>query len=103
MVRGAIRAAVKGASQAEAYRHNLLAGLVVNAVNVATEQADERIWGLLPAEITVARVKLPEGQSTIQIQTSQGVKEVMVTISGKYVVVPIRLIGNSIYNLQAGL
>jgi len=103
MVRGAIRAAVKGASQAEAYRRNLLAGLVVNAVNVATEQADERIWGLLPAEITVARVKLPEGQSTIQIQTSQGVKEVMVTISGKYVVIPIRLIGNSIYNLQAGL
>jgi hypothetical protein len=48
-------------------------------------------------------VKLPEGQSTIQIQTSQGVKEVMVTISGKYVVIPIRLIGNSIYNLQAGL
>ena len=103
MVRGAIRAAVKGASQAESYRRNLLAGLVVNAVNVATEQADERIWGLLPAEITVARVKLPEGQSTIQIQTSQGVKEVMVTISGKYVVIPIRLIGNSIYNLQAGL
>ena len=103
MVRGAIRAAVKGASQAEAYRQNLLAGLVVNALNVATEQADERIWGLLPAEITVARVKLPEGQSTIKIQTSQGVKEVMVTISGKYVVIPIRLIGNSIYNLQAGL
>ncbi len=103
MVRAAIRAAVKGASQAAAYRQSALAGLVVNVVNVATEQADERTWGLLPAEITIARVKLPEGKSTIKIQTSQGMKEVMVNVSGKHVVIPIRVIGNSIYNLQAGL
>jgi uncharacterized protein len=103
MVRAAIRAAVKGASQAAAYRQSALAGLVVNVVNVATEQADERAWGLLPSEITIARVKLPEGQSTVKIQTSQGVKEVSVKVSGKHVVIPIRLIGNSIYNLQAGL
>ncbi|GDX85540.1 hypothetical protein LBMAG43_15820 [Methylococcaceae bacterium] len=103
MVRAAIRGAVKGASQAAVYRQSLLAGLVVNAVNVATEQADERTWGLLPAEITIARVKLPEGKSTIKIQTSQGMKEVTVNVSGKHVVIPIRLIGNSIYNLQANL
>ncbi|MEI7796204.1 MAG: hypothetical protein WCI06_06155, partial [Methylococcaceae bacterium] len=101
MVRAAIRGAVKGASQAAVYRQSLLAGLVVNAVNVATEQADERTWGLLPAEITIARVKLSEGKSTIKIQTSQGMKEVTVNVSGKHVVIPIRLIGNSIYNLQA--
>lgn len=101
MVRSAIRAAVKGGTQAAVYKQNLIAGLVVNAVNVATEQADERVWGLLPAEITIARVKLPEGQSTVKIQTSQGVKEVSVTVSGKHVVIPIRVIGNSIYNLQA--
>ena len=46
---------------------------------------------------------MPEGQSIIKIQTSQGIKEVTVNVSGKYVVIPIRLIGNSIYNLQAGL
>ncbi len=103
MVRAAIRGAVKGASQAALYKQSLLAGLVVNAVNVVTEQADERTWGLLPAEITIARVKLPEGLSTIKIQTSQGMKEVTVNISGKHVVIPIRLIGSSIYNLQAGL
>lgn len=100
MVRAAIRAAVKGGAQAAAYRQNVLAGLVVNVVNVATEQADERIWALLPAEITVARVKVPEGMQTIKIQTSQGIKEVTVNISGKYAVVPIRVIGNSVYNLQ---
>ena len=103
MVRAAIRGAVKGASQAAVYRQSLLAGLVVNAVNVATEQADERTWGLLPAEITIARMKVPEGKSTIKIQTSQGMKEVTVSVSGKHVVIPIRLIGNSIYNLQASL
>ncbi|MDD2865318.1 MAG: hypothetical protein PHC99_11455 [Methylococcales bacterium] len=103
MVRAAIRAAVKGGAQAAVYNQNLIAGLVVNAVNVATEQADERTWGLLPSEITIARVKLPEGQTTVKIQTSQGMKEVSVNVSGKHVVVPIRVIGNSIYNLQAGL
>ncbi len=103
MVRAAIRAAVKGGAQTAVYKQNLLAGLVVNAVNVATEQADERTWGLLPAEIMIARVKLPQGQSTVKIQTSQGVKEVTVNVSGKHVVIPIRLIGNSIYNLQSSL
>jgi hypothetical protein len=103
MVRAAIRGAVKGASQTAVYKQNLLAGLVVNAVNVATEQADERTWGLLPAEIMIARIKLPQGQSTVKIQTSQGVKEVTVNVSGKHVVIPIRLIGSSIYNLQASL
>ena len=103
MVRAAIRAAVKGGAQAAVYQQNALAGVALNAINVATEQADERVWGLLPAEITIARVKLPEGQSTVKIQTSQGMKEVSVNVSGKHVVIPIRLIGNSIYNLQAGL
>lgn len=103
MVRAAIRAAVKGGAQAAVYNQNLIAGLVVNAVNVATEQADERTWGLLPSEITIARVKLPQGQSTVKIQTSQGVKEVSVNVSGKHVVIPIRMIGSSIYNLQASL
>ncbi len=103
MVRAAIRAAVKGGAQAAVYQQNALAGVALNAINVATEQADERVWGLLPAEITIARVKLPEGQSTVKIQTSQGIKEVSVNVSGKHVVIPIRLIGSSIYNLQAGL
>ncbi len=103
MVRAAIRAAVKGGAQAAVYQQNALAGVALNAINVATEQADERVWGLLPAEITIARVKLPEGQSTVKIQTSQGVKEISVNVSGKHVVIPIRLIGSSIYNLQAGL
>lgn len=103
MVRAAIRAAVKGGAQAAVYNQNLIAGLAVNAINVATEQADERTWGLLPSEITIARVKLPQGQSTVKIQTSQGIKEVSVNVSGKYVVIPIRVIGNSIYNLQASL
>jgi hypothetical protein len=103
MVRAAIRAALKGGAQAAVYNQNLLAGMALNAINVATEQADERVWGLLPAEITIARVKLPEGQTTVKIQTLQGVKEVNVTVSGKHVVIPIRVIGKSIYNLQASL
>jgi hypothetical protein len=103
MVRAAIRAALKGGAQAAVYNQNLIAGLALNAINVATEQADERVWGLLPSEITIARVKLPEGQTTVKIQTSQGIKEVSVNVSGKHVVIPIRVIGNSIYNLQASL
>lgn len=103
MVRAAIRAAVKGGAQAAVYNQNLIAGLAVNAINVVTEQADERTWGLLPSEITIARVKLPQGQSMVKIQTLQGIKEVSVNVSGKHVVIPIRVIGNSIYNLQASL
>lgn len=100
MVRSAIRAAIKGGAQAAAYKQNALAGLAVNALNVATEQADERTWKLLPSDISIARVRLPEGVSTIKIQTSQGVKDIVVKVTGKHVVIPIRLIGNTIYNLQ---
>ena len=103
MVRAAIRAAVKGGAQAAVYQQNALAGSVLNAANVATEQADERVWGLLPAEITISRVKLPEGSSTVKIQTTHGIKEVSVNVSGKHVVIPIRVLGDSIYNLQASL
>jgi hypothetical protein len=103
MVRAAIRAAVKGGAQAAVYQQNALAGVALNAINVATEQADERVWGLLPSEIMIARVKIPDGQTTVKIQTSQGVKEVSVNVSGKHVVIPIRVIGDSIYNLQSSL
>lgn len=101
MVRAAIRAAVKGGAQAAVYNQNVIAGIALNAINYATEGADERTWRLLPAEITIARVKLPEGQTTVKIQTSQGLKEVRVNVSGKHVVIPIRVVGSSIYNLQA--
>jgi hypothetical protein len=50
MVRAAIRAD-KGSAQAAVYNQNLIAGLAVNALNVVTEQADERTWGLLPSKL----------------------------------------------------
>ena len=99
MVRAAIRGAIKGAAQAVAYKENTFAGLAVNAINIATEQADERIWKLLPADILIARVHLPEGSHSIKLLMSDGEHSVDIKVSGKYSVVPIRVVGQAIYTL----
>lgn len=100
MVRAAIRAALKGVTQSLAYDKSPLAGVAVNAVNVATEQADERIWKLLPSDIAIARVRLPEGVHALKIHTTDGMRAINVKVSGKYCVVPIRIIGKATYVIQ---
>lgn len=97
MVRAAIRAAIKGGSQAAVYRQSAIAGIALNILNVVTERPDERIWRLLPSDITITRVRLPEGSHSLKLNTTTGTRTINVTVSGKYCVIPVRVIGNSTY------
>ena len=100
IIRGLIRAAAKGASQAVAYKQDLIAGLVVNAINVATESADERTWKTVPSSISIARAKLPLGKNKVIVNTSIGPRELEVAVKADYAVVPMRLLPNNLILLQ---
>jgi hypothetical protein len=100
ILRGAIRAAVKGAAQAVAYQQHQLAGLAVNLINVATESADERIWKSLPSNIAIARTRLPLGKNKLTVNTSLGSYSVEVDVKNNYTLIPMRLLANSLAVLQ---
>lgn len=70
------------------------------ATGIATETADERSWRLLPAQIAIGRAILPSGKYTLSVPTSSGVKKVNADISGKYAVVPVRLLEPTVYLVQ---
>jgi uncharacterized protein len=100
MLRGVIRAAVKGASQAAVNQQNAAAGALLNVVNVVTESADERIWKTLPSSISIARINLPKGSNKLILETSAGTKEISVDIKNKYELISMRVMPNAFYNLR---
>jgi hypothetical protein len=100
MLRGVIRAAIKGASQAAVSQQNQAAGLLLNAVNVATESSDERIWKTLPSSISLARISLPKGVNKLTLETSAGSREISVDIKNKYEMIPVRVMPNALYVLK---
>ena len=55
------RAVAKELARKGAKREGEVLGWVVNAINLATEQADTRSWFLLPGRIDVAKAYLPPG------------------------------------------
>jgi uncharacterized protein len=63
---------VYGAKEAVSADPYSASSILLNVVGVAweaTETADTRCWGLLPAEIQVLRVPLPAGEHQLELQT----------------------------------
>jgi uncharacterized protein len=57
-----------------------LAGRVANLAGAALEQADTRSWSLLPDQISMARIRLPEGEHEVNIEILDsfgGVREIV--------------------------
>ncbi len=105
MLRGAIRSATKAATQ-YALQHQsqqqnnmglALAALAVTIGSVATESADERTWRTLPNEIGIARARIPPGQHTCTLQTPSGLRSVQISVSGRYAVVGLRMLGPQLF------
>jgi len=89
VARGVVRAIAKAVVQEELQkRAGALGGLVGAVAAAATEQADDRIWRMLPGHVYVSRGYLPPGEHDINLN-GQGVGKVK--ISGQYAVVPVRL------------
>lgn len=104
ILRTAIRAVAKGAAQRELSDKGGLLGALVGTVAVAvTEQADERMWRSLPAQIAIARASLPAGKQTLSIATASGQKQFDLNVGGRYMVVPIRLFNGGAYFTQPAL
>ena len=60
------RALVKETQRKAAKKENEVLGWVINAINVATEQADTRSWIFLPGRIDVIDVDVPVGVNTLK-------------------------------------
>jgi hypothetical protein len=51
-----------------------LVGLLGNISNVLTERADTRSWHLLPAGISVVRVRMPAGEHELSVELGDGMR-----------------------------
>ncbi len=67
MLRGIIRSSGKAIAQYEAGKNDQtgLIGLALAIGSMVTESADERGWRSLPAQIAIARARIPAGQHTM--------------------------------------
>lgn len=94
MLRGATRAIAKGVVQDQAQRRfGPLGGLASAAFSIITEQADDRMWRLLPERVYVVRSYLPPGDHRIVMEN----REIgTVKIDGQYAVVPLRVYSNNV-------
>ncbi|MES2911376.1 MAG: hypothetical protein V4718_08320 [Pseudomonadota bacterium] len=93
--RGVTRAIVKGAMQEQLQKNGGLFGALIGSVaSAVTEQADDRLWRMLPGQVYVARGYLPEGEHTIKINSRDFTMNVKV--GGQYALVPLRLYENSV-------
>lgn len=89
------RAVAKGVVQNELEKRAGMFGALVGMVaSAATEQADDRMWRMLPGRIYVARGYMEPGEHTVTVDgRSIGAS---VKVDGQYALVPIRLYGNQV-------
>jgi len=97
ILRTVIRAGFKSLVQDQAEKAHWLAGFIAKVASVATEQADDRNWRMLPERISIARGRLPHGRRSIEFQTNAGTYRTEVDIAGPFTIVPIRLTGGAVY------
>lgn len=95
VLRGFTRAVAKGVMQNELQkRAGLLGGIVGAVASAATEQADDRMWRMLPGRVYVARGYLPPGEHTIVVNGRA--LPAPIKVDGQYALVPLRLYENSV-------
>lgn len=95
VLRNVTRAITKGVVQNELQkRGGLVGGLIGIAASTITEQADDRMWRMLPGRIYVARGYLPPGEHVISIGGRALPQPVH--IDGQYALVPLRIYDNSV-------
>ena len=93
--RGVTRAIVKGVMQDQLQKHAGLLGAIAGSVaSAVTEQADDRLWRMLPGRVYVARGYLPEGDHKVMINGRDF--NVNIKVGGQYAMVPLRLYGSGV-------
>jgi hypothetical protein len=74
-----------------------LAALALMVGTLATEQADERGWRSLPADIYLARGRLPRGRRVLSLTTPAGERSVQVDLSGRHAFIALRFLQGSLF------
>jgi hypothetical protein len=99
VLRGIIRSSAKAIAQYQAGKNDQsgLLGLAVIIGSIVTESADERGWRSLPAQIAIARARIPSGTRTIMLQTQEGARSVQLNVAGRYAVVGLRLLRRELF------
>ena len=93
--RGVTRAIGKGIVQDQLQKNAGMLGAVMGMVaSAVTEQADDRLWRMLPGRVYIARGYLPEGEHKVEINGRSF--DMSVNINGQYALVPLRLYNQSV-------
>ncbi len=99
--RGVTRAIVKGVMQDQLEKNGGFIGAIVGSIaSAVTEQADDRLWRMLPGRVYVARGYLPEGDHKVIINGQDF--NIDVKIGGQYALVPLRLYDKSVVTGNIG-
>nr|MCU0870611.1 hypothetical protein [Burkholderiales bacterium] len=79
-----------------------LALLALQIGGAVLESADERGWRSLPAQVTVARGRLPRGEHKVDIRTDAGTAQFDVALNAAHAIVCVRLFRGRAYLTPIG-
>lgn len=101
MLRGIIRSTGKAAMQYQASKQDEsgLAGLAIALGSIITESADERAWRMLPAQIAVARARVPAGTTYLEAETPSGTQRIALAAKGRYQVIALRMLRGRLFTM----
>jgi hypothetical protein len=102
MLRATARATTAALLQYQAQQHSdrqagAAAALGAFALASFLQTADDRTWRTLPAEVSIARVRLPPGVHEVSLQTYAGEQTTRIEVSGRYAVIDFRLLSGRLY------
>lgn len=98
ILRSTIRTITKGIAQkAASEKGGAIGGLLMMAVNFATESSDERMWRSLPHSIGIYRATLPYGEYRIDLP---GTPTQVIQIKGRHALVNLKQVGGVVYASQ---
>jgi uncharacterized protein len=99
VLRGMIRSSTKAIAQYQAGKRDEggLAAFAIAIGSIVTESADERGWRSLPAQIAIARARVPSGEHVIALQTPEGTRSLRLNLTGRHAVVGLRLLRSELF------
>lgn len=101
VLRGVTRAIVKGVMQDQLEKNaGILGAIAASVASAVTEQADDRLWRMLPGRVYVARGYLPEGDHKVSINGQDF--NIDIKVNGQYALVPLRLYGQGVVTGNIG-
>lgn len=101
LLRGIIRSTAKALAQSQAGKNDEsgLAALAIAIGSMITESADERGWRSLPAQIAIARARIPSGTHMVGLGAAPGQQGIRFSVSGRYAVIGIRLMNGATFTM----